>query len=182
MAERGPVAGAVPGAGGAAPAVERLVMMLEARGATLAVAESLTGGQVSAELVRVPGVSAVLRGGVVAYATDLKCELLGVDAGLLAEHGPVHPDVARQMARGAAHRLGASHGVATTGVAGPGASDGHPAGTVHVAVHGPGGIRVRRLALAGSRATIRGAASAAALALLASLVADEREQSAAPRR
>lgn len=157
----------------AAGPVERVVAALAGRGATLAVAESLTGGQVSATFVAVPGVSAVLRGGVVAYAADLKAELLGVDPGLLAAHGPVHPDVARQMARGAAVRLGATHAVATTGVAGPGASDGHRGGTVHVAAHGPGIDRVRSLLLAGPRAAVRTASTAAAIALLGALLADE---------
>lgn len=165
-----------------AGAVERLVAALVRRGATLAVAESLTAGQVSATLAGVPGASAVLRGGVVAYAPDLKSELLGVDPDLLATRGPVDPDVARQMARGAARRLGATHGLATTGVAGPGASDGQPAGTVYVAAYGPGGERIRRLRLAGPRAGVRAGATAAALALLTSLVADEGEQERTPGR
>ncbi|MHB1063387.1 MAG: CinA family protein [Georgenia sp.] len=157
----------------AADPVTRVVDALARRGATLAVAESLTGGQVCATLVAVPGVSAVLRGGVVAYASDLKAELLGVDPALLAARGPVHPDVARQMARGAAARLGATHAIATTGVAGPGPADGHPAGTVHVAAHGPGAERVRSLVLAGPRTAVRAAAAAAVLALLGGLLADE---------
>lgn len=146
---------------------ERLVHELARRGGSLAVAESLTGGAVAARLVAVPGVSAVLRGAVVAYATDLKTALLDVDPALLAEHGPVHPEVARQMARGAAARLGASHALATTGVAGPGPADGRDAGTVLVAVHGPSGERVRTLLLPGTRPVVRDAAVGAALALLA---------------
>ncbi|MFH5822533.1 CinA family protein [Georgenia sp. AZ-5] len=160
-------------------AAERVVAALEARGATLAVAESLTGGEVSAALVAVPGVSAVLRGAVVAYATDLKAGLLGVDGDLLAGHGPVHPEVARQMAAGVARRLGASHGVGTTGVAGPGPADGQPAGAAFVAVHGPSGTRVRHLTLAGPRPAVRAAATGAVLALLDALLEDER---AADRR
>ena len=85
----------------------------------------------------VPGASAVLRGGVVAYATDVKGSVLGVPADLLEAHGAVHPAVAAAMAAGAARLLGAVWGVATTGVAGPAEQDGHPVGTVHVAVHGP---------------------------------------------
>lgn len=168
--------------------VGRVVAALRSRGATLAVAESLTGGALTAVLVTVPGVSAVLRGGVVAYATDLKHDLLGVDADLLAAEGPVHPEVARQMAVGAAHRLGASHAVATTGVAGPGPADGRAVGTVHVAVAAPGTVRVRSLRLAGGRAALRAASVDAALALLAGTLADRRphardgEQPGAPRR
>src|SRR5262249_58495977 len=88
----------------------------------------------AAALTDVPGVSAVLRGSVTAYATDVKASLLGVDAGLLEREGPVHPEVARQMAEGVRRLLGAAYGVATTGGAGPGPPDGGPARTVFVAV------------------------------------------------
>lgn len=151
----------------------RVVAGLRGAGATVAVAESLTGGEVCARLVAVPGCSAVLRGGVVAYATDLKASLLGVPTALLDERGPVDADVAREMARGVAQRLGADHGVATTGVAGPGPVGDAPPGTAYVAVHGPGGTRVRRVLLAGPRGAVRAAVTAAALALLGGLVADE---------
>jgi nicotinamide-nucleotide amidase len=135
------------------------------RGWSLGVAESLTGGLVCATLVDVPGASAVLRGGVLAYATDLKAALLDVDADLLASRGAVDPDVALAMARGVRVRLGADVGLATTGVAGPGAQDGHPAGTVHVAVAAPGGSQVRSLLLDGDRATVRARTVEAVLAL-----------------
>ena len=77
-----------------------VVRLLTVRGETLAVAESLTGGLVAAEITAAPGASKAFRGSVTAYATELKAELLGVDEGLLAVHGPVHPVVARQMAEG----------------------------------------------------------------------------------
>lgn len=146
----------------AAPA---LLAALGERGWTLAVAESLTGGLVSATLVDVPGASAVLRGAVVAYATDLKHALLGVDAALLAARGAVDPEVARAMALGVRDRLGAHVGLATTGVAGPDPQDGHAPGTVHVAVALPTGVAVRTLALEGDRAVVREAAVAAVLGL-----------------
>ena len=95
-------------------------------GLSLAVAESLTGGLLAATLVDVPGASAVFRGGVIAYATDVKATLLGVDPALLAERGPVDPQVAAQMATGVRVRLGADVGVSTTGVAGPDPQDGQP--------------------------------------------------------
>lgn len=149
---------------------EALVSRLIARGWTVAVAESLTGGLVVSALVSVPGASATVRGGVVAYATALKKSLLGVDAGLLAAEGAVHPDVARQMADGvretaAIDGRSADVGIATTGVAGPTPQDGRAVGTVHVAVSTPAGTRVKTMALAGSRARIRAEATAAALAL-----------------
>ena len=104
---------------------------------TLAVAESLTGGRVAAALTSVPGASAVLRGSVTAYATDLKARVLGVDANLLDRVGAVDGEVARQMAIGVRRLCGADVGIATTGVAGPSEQDGKPVGTVYVAVVGP---------------------------------------------
>lgn len=146
-----------------------LLTALRGRGETLATAESLTGGLLGAALTSVPGASNTYRGGIVAYATELKATLLGVDPGLLAAHGAVHPEVATAMARGAADRLGASHGLATTGVAGPEPQDGRPVGTVFVAVTGPMGTVTRRLDLRGSRAEIRRATVLAALKLALTL-------------
>ena len=152
----------------------RLLAALEARHRTLAVAESLTGGAVSAALVAVPGASRVLRGAVVSYATDLKHTLLGVDADLLAASGAVHPQVARQMAEGVRTALGADVGLATTGVAGPDPADGQPVGTVYVAVAGPRHAEVRALALAGTRETIRAASVTQVLGLALELVGSDQ--------
>ena len=107
-----------------------LVAALTARGETVAAAESLTAGLVCATLARVPGASAVLRGGLVVYATELKASLAGVSSELLAEHGAVHPEVAAQLAEGARDRCGATWGLGLTGVAGPSAQDGVAPGTV----------------------------------------------------
>jgi nicotinamide-nucleotide amidase len=152
-------------------ALETHAILLD-RGETLAVAESLTGGALGAAVVAVPGVSATFRGGVIAYATELKSELLGVDAALLARQGPVDPDVAVAMAVGVRERLGATWGLATTGVAGPDPQDGHPPGVLFVALAGPDGSRVEALALGGDRAAVRAAAVAAALALLRTALTD----------
>jgi nicotinamide-nucleotide amidase len=133
---------------------------------TLATAESLTGGLVAATLVEIPGVSAVYRGGLVVYATDLKHALAGVSEELLAERGPVDPDVASALAEGARERCGADWGVATTGVAGPDPQDGKPVGLVYVAVAGPSGAEVRELRLDGNRETIRTESVTRALLLL----------------
>ncbi|WP_240110950.1 CinA family protein [Streptomyces sp. MUM 203J] len=146
--------------------------MLAERGRTLAVAESLTGGLVAAELTSVPGASAVFRGSVTAYATGLKHLLLGVDRELLDQRGAVDAEVALQMARGVRSRLGADWGVATTGVAGPEPQDGQPVGTVYVAVCGPSaagaaGGKVAALRLNGDRAEIRRESVRSALELLA---------------
>ncbi len=150
---------------GAVGRAAALLDVLGRRGWTLAVAESLTGGLVCATLVEVAGASAVLRGGVVAYATDLKGTLLDVDRALLAARGAVDPDVATAMAAGVRARLGADVGLATTGVAGPTAQDGHPPGTVHVAVVTPSGAAVGSLHLAGDRPAVRAAAVRAVLDL-----------------
>lgn len=112
--------------------------LLAERSATVATAESLTGGLLGARLTDMPGSSATFRGSVVAYATDLKAGLLDVPRDLLAAHGAVHPDVAAAMARGVRDRLGATYGLAVTGVAGPEPQDGQSVGTVHLNVAGPG--------------------------------------------
>jgi nicotinamide-nucleotide amidase len=167
-----------------------LVAAMTQHGLTVAVAESLTGGLVCAALTDVPGASAVVRGGVVAYATDSKASVLGVDPDLLARFGPVSVEVAGAMARAVRERFGARVGLATTGVAGPDEQDGHPVGEVHVAVdHGDGGGRsvgdTRSLSRPGSRIEVRAATVAAALDLLAGtveLLADEGTGSTLPDR
>lgn len=141
-----------------------VVADLRAAGQTVATAESLTGGLVCAALVDVPGASAVVRGAVVAYQPDVKIDVLGVDAALVAEHGTVNAAVAEQLARGARQRLGATWGLGTTGVAGPGPAEEHPAGTVHVAVAGPDGVTSRLLRIDGDRDAVRRSAVRAVLA------------------
>ncbi len=143
-----------------------ILRLLTASRMTVAAAESLTGGLVAAALTDIPGSSQAFRGGVVAYATELKGQILGVDARLLAEHGPVYAPVAVAMADGVRKLLGATVGVATTGVAGPGSADGWPAGTVHIAVSLADDTVVRTLALAGTRAQVRRLAVEQALGLL----------------
>jgi nicotinamide-nucleotide amidase len=143
----------------------KLVARLTAAGETVACAESLTAGLVAATIADTPGASLVLRGGVVAYATELKTALLGVPPDLIARVGTVDAAVASAMAQGVRDRLGATWGVSTTGVAGPGPAEGKPAGTVHIAIAGPSGTATRRLELRGSRARIRAATVDAILAL-----------------
>ncbi|KQO47302.1 MULTISPECIES: CinA family protein [unclassified Frigoribacterium] len=157
-----------------------LVAELTRRRLTVAVAESLTGGALVSELVSVPGASAVVRGGVVAYQTELKHTLLGVDAELLARHGPVHPDVAASMATGVRDRLAADGhpadiGLATTGVAGPDPQSGHEPGTVFVGLAVPGGVRVVSLSLTGDRQAIRNATVSESLAVLDRWLVETRE-------
>ncbi|MER0244198.1 nicotinamide-nucleotide amidohydrolase family protein [Streptomyces sp. HSW2009] len=151
---------------------------LRARGETVAVAESLTGGLLSAALTEAPGASRSFRGAITAYATDVKASALGVDAALLAARGAVDAQVAAQMASGVRSALGADWGAATTGVAGPDPQDGQPVGTVHIAVVGPSGAPVTvELALAGSRAEIRARSVTSILELMQSeLIENARAQ------
>jgi len=152
----------------------RLVAALAQRGWTLGVAESLTGGALAAEIVSVPGASAALLGGVVAYATPVKTSLLGVDAGLLAAHGPVHAEVAQQMAAGVRRTVqvdgrAADVGISTTGIAGPESPDGQPVGTVHIGVATPAGVSSQAFVFPGERADVR--AASVHHAILAALAA-----------
>ena len=136
--------------------VAEVLTMLVSRSATVAVAESLTGGLIGAAITSVSGSSKAFRGGVISYATDLKQELLGVPGELLRCEGAVHPAVAAAMAAGVARLCGATYGLAVTGVAGPEPQDGKPVGTVYAAVCGPGGrFWGRELTLEGSRERIR---------------------------
>jgi nicotinamide-nucleotide amidase len=159
-----------------------VLRLLTVRGETLAVAESLTGGLVAADIASVPGASKAFRGSVTAYATDVKRDVLGVEGTLLAERGAVDPQVAAQMAVGVRRLLGADWGIATTGVAGPEPQDGQPVGTVFVAVDGPyetdfgepGGEKVVSLRLNGDRTEIRMESVRSVLALLLEELAGER--------
>lgn len=153
------------------PHAAALLDALAARSLTVAVAESLTGGLVLSTLVEVPGASRALRGGIVAYATELKASLLDVDLALLDAHGAVDPLVARQMAVGVARRLGADLGLATTGVAGPDPQGGHPPGTAFVAGALASEVRSLELSIAGGRSEVRAGVVDAVLELGRRLVA-----------
>jgi nicotinamide-nucleotide amidase len=152
--------------------IARIVLDLcTKRGLTLGTAESCTGGMVAARLTAVPGASEAFRGSVVSYADDVKEESLGVEAGLIAEHGAVSAEVAAAMAHGARERLGVDVAVAVTGVAGPGGgSEAKPVGLVFVHAVGPDGEKAVRTELPGDREMIRGRATAASLHLVRRLL------------
>jgi len=173
----------LPGAPDQLSLAADVVCLLRERGETLATAESLTGGLVVAALTAVAGSSAVVRGGIVAYASEVKRDVLTVDADLLGRHGAVSREVAVEMATRVADLFASSWAISTTGVAGPERQDGQPVGTVYVSVAGPRhvwstgssglpvsnlddvaasaelgtgtGAEVMQLALTGSRAQIR---------------------------
>lgn len=158
-----------------------LIAELTARRLTIAVAESLTGGLLVAELVRIPGASVVVNGGVVAYQTELKHRLLGVDSSILNVHGPVHPDVARQMAIGVRTHLAvggerADIGVSTTGVAGPDASGGQEPGTVYIGVSQGTRAWAVPLRLSGDRGAIRSETVARAIVAVRDMLASESSE------
>lgn len=154
-------------------AAEQVVAALADQGKALATAESLTGGQLAARVTGVPGASRVYVGGVVSYATRVKRDLLGVSSELLRADGVISAACAEAMARGVLTATGADIGLATTGVAGPTEQEGHPVGTVFVAVAGAAGARVSRLQLTGSREEIQGQTCAAALSMLLAMLRGE---------
>ncbi|HET9794532.1 MAG TPA: competence/damage-inducible protein A [Thermoanaerobaculia bacterium] len=142
-------------------------------GATVATAESCTGGLIAQRITDVAGASDYFRGSVVAYADDVKTSLLDVRPGTLAAHGAVSEETAREMAEGARARFGADFALAATGIAGPGGgSPEKPVGTVWIALATPSGkTRARHLRPPGDRATIRGWTAAAALEMLREAIA-----------
>jgi nicotinamide-nucleotide amidase len=146
----------------------RVLDQLAATQATLATAESLTGGLLAATITSVPGASGCYRGGIVAYATDVKHRLLDVPEEVLHAHGAVSAETAEAMAAGARERLDSTYGLATTGVAGPDPQEGKPVGLVYVAVAGPRGNSSGRHHFTGKRAVVRADAVAAVLNLLLS--------------
>lgn len=142
--------------------------LLQAADATLAVAESCTGGLLAERVTRVPGSSAWFLGGAVTYTNELKTQLLGVTPDMLAEHGAVSEPVALAMAEGSRRAFRGDYGVGITGVAGPGGgSEAKPVGTVHIAVAGPEGrIEHRKVRFPGDRERVRAQAAQLALDLL----------------
>ncbi len=153
------------------PVAVDIVEIAGTQGWTIGVAESLTGGLVAAALISVPAASAVVRGGLVTYAADLKCSVLGVPEDVISQHGTVSQQCAEAMSRGACQVLGAMFSVSTTGVAGPDSSEGQPPGTVHLAVtarvEGREEVTVHQaLHTRGSRSDIRANATQAGLSLL----------------
>jgi PncC family amidohydrolase len=150
---------------------EDVLRALRARELTLAVAESDTGGLLLDQLTSIPGSSAVVLGGVVAYHDELKRSLLGVSADVVRDRGAVSPEVAEAMALGVRRLASADVGLATTGIAGPGgATDSKPVGLAYVAAVSQAGSLVREYRWNGDRADNRASSAAAALALLVELL------------
>lgn len=151
-----------------------LLDLLVAAGATLATAESLTGGRLAAAVTAVPGASRSYLGGVVGYATTLKESMLGVPAALVEQYGVVSSECAAAMASGARAVTGATYALSTTGVAGPGEQEGKPVGTVYVGLAGPQGGTVLAMDLVGSREEICDRTVREAIAALCAQVRQEQ--------
>ncbi|MGZ8567377.1 MAG: competence/damage-inducible protein A [Actinomycetota bacterium] len=145
---------------------EAVLRLLRARELTVAVAESLTGGGVSARLAGPAGASASFRGGVVAYQEDVKRDVLGVAQATLDRPGPVSSACALEMAAGVRRLLRADLGVSLTGVAGPETHGGHPPGTVWIALDGDDVSHARGMRITGERARVTRWSQQAALDLV----------------
>jgi PncC family amidohydrolase len=134
---------------------------------TVATAESLTGGNVSARITAISGSSSYFLGGIVAYSNAAKASLLGVAEETLATRGAVSAECAREMAEGARRAFGADLAVATTGIAGPsGATERKPVGLVYIALAGPDGVTTEEFRFPGGRAVVTDASTEAALLML----------------
>ncbi len=136
-------------------------------GKTLSTAESCTGGLIGSALTAVPGASSVYKGGIISYWSQIKEKLLGVDAALLQEEGPVSEPVAKAMAEGVRRRMGTDVAVSVTGLAGPDGDEfGYPVGTVFVGYADDKDSVVKEFHFSGDRETVRGKAAEAALRLI----------------
>lgn len=151
----------------------RVHLLLRSGGSTIATAESLTGGRLAVALTDVPGASESYLGGVVTYATQLKQSLLGVDEALVEQYGVVSPECAKAMASGVRAMAGATYGLATTGVAGPGEQEGKPPGTVFVGIAGPGLLEAVALELSGKREQVQDRTTREAFAALEAVLRRE---------
>lgn len=147
--------------------IEKIVKELEKAQATVAVAESCTGGMVSASLVDYPGVSACFKEGYVTYSNEAKEKNLGVLHTTLEAYGAVSRQTAEQMAEGVQKRAGATYGLATTGIAGPdGGTEDKPVGLVYIACAGSKKTLVKECHFSGGRQCVRRQATEMVLQLL----------------
>ena len=140
-----------------------IVESLKSKGESLSIAESITGGALTSEIVSVPGASHILKGSIVAYSVEIKMRELSVPQELIDRAGVVSEEVALAMADGIRARMNTTWSIASTGVAGPGPHHGIAAGTVWLAIVGPDTRETVKLALEGDRETVRRGAVESAL-------------------
>jgi nicotinamide-nucleotide amidase len=143
-----------------------IIDILRQRKETIAVAESVTGGEMAAKISEVPGASDIFLGGVVAYSIASKIRDLDVSAKIIEEFGVYSETVAAEMARGIRSRFGSDWAIGITGVAGPGPDDEVAPGSIWIAILGPAGVQNLQLSLTGTRQQIRNGAVTSALATL----------------
>ena len=155
--------------------VREIIALLSEKHETISTAESLTAGGLSSALTSVPGSSEVFLGGITAYQNSVKTAQLGVLAELINQHSVVSQEVAVAMAQGAKKEFGSTWAIATTGVAGPGPSDGVEAGTVWVAIVGPINQSIE-LSLAGDRDAVRNASVSSAIATFARILRHRKKE------
>ncbi|MEY2679737.1 MAG: hypothetical protein RLZZ160_815 [Actinomycetota bacterium] len=148
-----------------------IVESLKSTGETLSIAESLTGGALTSEIVSVPGASHILKGSIVAYSVEIKVHELSVSQDIIDKVGVVSEEVALAMADGVKARMNSTWSIASTGVAGPGPHHGIPAGTVWLAIVGPDTRETVKLALEGDRERVRRGAVESALGVFARILA-----------
>ena len=141
------------------------------KNATLATAESCTGGRIASIITAEPGASAYFKGGIVAYSNGAKIACLGADPATIAEYGAVSVQVTEQMAQGARRVFGADYAIAVSGIAGPdGGSPGKPVGTVCITIATPAATLSERIALPHDRSGNIEAAANHALAMLSDIM------------
>ena len=149
-----------------------IVESLKSKGESLSIAESITGGALTSEIVSVPGASHVLKGSIVAYSVEIKMRELSVPQELIDRAGVVSEEVALAMADGIRARMNTTWSIASTGVAGPGPHHGIAAGTVWLAIVGPDTRETVKLALEGDRETVRRGAVESALGVFTRILSD----------
>lgn len=150
-----------------------IIDLLNARGETVSVAESCTGGMVASALVDIPGASSCFCEGYVTYSNEAKEKNLGVDHNILTQHGAVSKETAEEMARGVRLRAAATYGIATTGIAGPGGgTSDKPVGLVYISCANEKMNRTIRCEFSGDRTAIRSQAAQKALELLLSVMTE----------
>jgi len=158
--------------------IKEIIRTLGEGNESLVTAESITAGGLSSAITSVEGSSQVFLGAIVAYQDEVKAKVLGVDQAIIATYTVYSQEVAAEMARAVREKFGATWAIATTGVAGPGPSDGVPSGTVWVAIDGPV-THTLELSLDGGRESVRNATVATAIGSFTRILRERTRQRAA---
>ena len=155
--------------------VKEIIRTLGESNESLATAESITAGGLSSAITSVEGSSLIFLGAIVAYQNHIKTDILGIDESVIATHTVYSQEVAIAMAQAVREKFGATWAIATTGVAGPGPTDGVPSGTVWVAIDGPV-TQSLELSLSGGRESVRNATVATAIGSFTRILRERTRQ------